>query len=70
MKIDDEKYKRLITQIDDALDGHHIDHIVPALAFVLSVAAIRSGTEKRIALAFVAEAMDTVYLQAKKERGV
>lgn len=70
MEIDSENYKRLLMQIDDALNGHHIDEVIPALAFVLAVAAFRSNTEKRIALAFVAETMDTIYSQAKKEGGV
>jgi hypothetical protein len=66
MEIDDKKYKRLLMQIDEALNGHHIDQVIPALAFVLAVAAFRSGTEKRIALSFVAETMDTIYSRGEK----
>ena len=68
MSADSEEYKRLLAELNDVLNNHKYDDVIPATALVLAVAAYRSRAEKRLVLAFVAETLDNIYSLAKKEK--
>jgi hypothetical protein len=67
MGTDSKAYEHLLVELNDVLNDHKYDDVIPATALVLAVAAYRSRAEKRLVLAFVAETLDKIYSLAEKE---
>ena len=55
------KYKELFNSLEEVMEGHTDDYLIPALTTLLAIVAVESDAPKRKVLSYIANVLDTVY---------
>ena len=55
------KYRELFNTLEEVMEGHTDDYLIPALTTLLAIVAVESDAPKRKVLSYIANVLDTVY---------
>ena len=55
------KYRELFNTLEEVMEGHTDDFLIPALTTLLAIVAVESDAPKRKVLSYIANVLDTVY---------
>ena len=55
------KYRELFNSLEEVMEGHTDDYLIPALTTLLAIVAVESDAPKRKVLSYIAHVLDTVY---------
>jgi len=55
----------VLDKLSDAMHGHEVDDLIPALTTLLCIVAKANYEDKKLVLSFVADSLDRVYGEQK-----
>lgn len=61
-----QEHLRLVQKIEDALEGEHLDNVVPTLTTFLAEAGWMSGMEKKRFITHVVDSIDRMFAAAER----